>query len=161
MPSTDADRAAPRAPRVVRSREICAPAPRAWELVGNLHRHGELIPLTVMEAPDRPTRTGDVVVATSALVVVDRMVTTRVLERGEHDGARDWARWATLTKTGPVLVGEAHLVVRARGPERCVVVWAEDVELTLAGRALRPAVDLSLALMSDLALRRLAAALEA
>ncbi len=130
-----------------------------WSLVGNLHRHEELIPLTRVDAPDRETRTGDEIVARSAVVLVDRMVTTEVRATGD---AADpgWGRWATFAKVGPVLLGEAHLVVRARGHDRCVVVWAEDVRFARDVPALVGPLDLSLALMSDLALRRLARTVE-
>lgn len=142
----------------MRSRLIHAPAPWVWEVVGNLSRHGSLIPLTTVHAPDRPTRVGDEITARSALVLVDRMVTTRVRERGmdpHSPGWARWARWATFRKTGPLLVGEAHVLVSARDASSCVVIWAENVGTTRAGALLRAPVDLSLALMSDLALLRL------
>jgi hypothetical protein len=146
-------------PRVVRSRLINTPAPLAWDLVGNLRRHESLIPWTTIDAPDRVTRPGDVIVARSALVIVDRMITTDVRETGDDPRAADWGRWATFRKQGPLLLGEAHIVVRARGPQTCLVVWAEDVHPAFAPDALACPVDLSLAMMSDLALLRLDAAL--
>ena len=148
-------------PRVVRSRLVHAPAPLVWSLVGNLHRHEELIPLTRIDAPDRVTRTGDMIVARSAVVLVDRMVTTNVQSAGGTATGSGWGRWATFAKVGPVLLGEAHLVVRARGHHQCLVVWAEDVRLARDAPVLGVPLDLSLVLMSDLALRRLARAVEA
>lgn len=145
-------------PRVVRSRLIPAPAPWVWEVVGNLRRHEDLIPLTSVDAPDRPTRVGDRITATSAHVLVDRMVTTRVRERGmdpHSPGWARWARWATFRKTGPLLVGEAHLLVSARSASSCLVIWAEDVDTAHGAALLRLPVDLSLGLMCDLALLRL------
>ena len=65
-------------PSVVRSAIITAPARDVWDLLGNLRRHERLIPLTTIDAPDRLTRPGDLIVALSALVLVDRMVTTSV-----------------------------------------------------------------------------------
>ncbi|WP_448630458.1 hypothetical protein [Cellulomonas soli] len=142
-------------PRVVRHRRIEAPAPDVWAVLGTLTRHDELIPLTRVDAPDRELRVGDRVTAVTAEVVVDRMTVTAVHHHGQDPAADDWARWATLRKDGPVLVGDAHVVVRARGRHACDVLWAEDVRTTVAGAALAPAVDVALALMSDLALARL------
>ncbi|MHB1489767.1 MAG: hypothetical protein ACYCTH_04640, partial [Cellulomonas sp.] len=87
-----------------------APAPDVWSLVGNVRRHEELIPLTRVDAPDRVTRPGDEIVARSAGVLVDRMVTTTVESAGEAATDPGWGRWATFTKLGPVLLGEAHLI---------------------------------------------------
>jgi hypothetical protein len=140
---------------------VHAPAPLVWSVVGNLRRHVELIPLTRMEAPDRETRVGDLIVARSAVVVVDRMVTTSVRSVGDAATDPGWGRWATFEKLGPVLLGTAHLVVRADGHHRCLVVWAEDVRFARGAPGLGALLDLSLTLMSDLALRRLAHAVEA
>ena len=137
-----------------------APAPLVWSLIGNLRRHEELIPLTRIDAPDRVTRRGDEIVARSAMVLVDRMVTTSVRSAGEAATDPGWARWATFAKLGPVLHGEAHLVVRARGHHQCLVVWAEDVRFARDAPLLGVPLDLSLALMSELALRRLSRAIE-
>ncbi|GAA3798933.1 hypothetical protein [Cellulomonas soli] len=142
-------------PRVVRHRRIEAPAPDVWAVLGRLTRHAALVPLTTVDAPDRELRVGDRVTAVTAEVVVDRMVVTAVRRRGEDPTADDWARWATLHKEGPLLVGDAHLVVRARGRHACEVLWAEDVRTTIAGAALEPFVDVALAIMSDRALARL------
>ena len=133
-----------------------APPPLVWSVVGNLCRHEELIPLTRMEAPDRETHVGDLIVARSAVVVVDRMVTTSVRTAGDSATDPGWGRWATFEKLGPVLLGTAHLVVRAAGHQRCRVVWAEDVRFARGAPGPSIPLDLSLTLMSDLALRRLA-----
>ncbi|MGN8244704.1 hypothetical protein ACTHAM_001806 [Cellulomonas soli] len=142
-------------PRVVRHRRIEASAPDVWAVLGTLTRHDALVPWTRVDAPDRELQVGDRVTAVTAEVVVDRMVVTAVRRRGEDPDADDWARWATLHKEGPVLVGDAHLVVRARGRHACEVLWAEDVHTTVAGAALEPVVDVALAVMSDVALARL------
>lgn len=137
-----------------------APAPLVWSVVGNLRRHDELIPLTRMEAPDRETRAGDLVVARSAVVIEDRMVTASMRSVGDAATDPGWGRWATFEKVGPVLLGTAHLVVRADGHDRCLVVWAEDVRFARDVPGLGAPLDLSLTLMSDLALRRLARLVE-
>ncbi len=137
-----------------------APAPLVWSLVGNVRWHEQLIPLTRIEAPDRVTRRGDEIVARSAVALVDRMVTTIVRSSGEAATDPRWARWATFAKLGPILLGEAHIVVRARGHDQTLVVWAEDVRFARDSPALAAPLDLSLALMSELALRRLAQAVE-
>lgn len=148
--------AAPRGtPRVVRHRLIDAPVDAVWERVGNLREHERLIPLTQMEAPDRVLRAGDRVVAVSARFVVDRMTVEAVRE------APGGARWAVLEKTGPLLGGEAHVVVRPWGPDRTLVVWAEDVTFapsagTSVGWVVDRVQDRVLAAMCDLALWRLA-----
>ena len=105
-------------------------------------------------------RRGDEIVARSAMVLVDRMLTTSVRSAGEAATDPGWARWATFAKLGPVLHGEAHLVVRARGHHQCLVVWAEDVRFARDAPLLGVPLDLSLALMSELALRRLSRAIE-
>lgn len=155
-------------PRVVRSRTIDAPAEQVWAVLGDLSRHGELIPATRVDAPARTTRPGDRITAVSAGLFVDRMVTESV--RATPPGA-PWGRWATLRKVGPILAGTAHVAVVACGATASTVVWAEDVSvrgLTAGARRPRgagaildvvagPFLDVGLALMSDLALARLSA----
>lgn len=142
-------------PGVVRARYVHAPATRVWATVADLSRHGDLVPFTTVDAPARELRVGDRIRATTASLIVDRMVVTAVRRRGDDPDAEGWARWATLRKDGPVLVGEAHLVVVARGPAACTVLWAEDVRASVAGSLLAPLVDLGLALTGDVALARL------
>lgn len=141
-------------PRVVRHRVVDAPVDAVWARVGNLREHERLIPLTEMAAPDRVLRAGDRVVAVSARLVVDRMTVESVRE------GPGGARWAALKKTGPLLGGEAHVVVRPWGPDRTLVVWAEDVTFapssgTAAGWLVDRVQDRVLAAMCDFALWRL------
>lgn len=148
------------APRVVRHRVVDAPVEDVWARVGNLREHERLIPLTTMAAPDRTVRAGDRVVAVSARLVVDRMT---VLSVREGPGG---ARWAELEKTGPLLGGRAHVVVRPWGPDQTLVVWGEDVTFapssgTAVGRIVDAVQDRVLAAMCDLALARLARLLRA
>lgn len=140
--------------RVVRSRDIDAPADQVWAVLGDLSRHGELIPATRMQAPERTTQTGDRVTAVSAGLLIDHMETVTV--RATRPGA-PWGRWATLRKTGPILLGTADVAVLARYEHTCTAVWAETV--LLRGPRLRPVdalVNLALAAMSAWALARLA-----
>lgn len=159
-PSEGRSGAGGEAPRVVRHRIVDAPFDAVWARVGNLREHERLIPLTQMEAPDRVLRAGDRVVAVSARLVVDRMTVESVR------AGRSGARWATLAKTGPLLGGEAHVVVRPWGPDRTLVVWAENVTFapssgTSVGRVVDALQDRVLAAMCDLALWRLARQLRA
>ena len=151
------------APRIVRARKINASADAVWRVMADLSRHGELIPMTVMDAPARITVPGDVAVAVSSGFLVDSMITTRVGSRGNSPDDGDWVRFAYLRKTGRVLGGTAGIAVRSDGPGRCTALWAEDVTvpaLKSLSRFVEPILDVALGGMLILALRRLESAVE-
>lgn len=147
-----------RNPRVVRHREFNAAADVVWAHLADLSRHGDFIPLTRVDAPKGDARPGDRVVARTAAIFVDRMRVLEALQRDEEV----WTALAILRKEGPLLLGTAAIAVRSRGPGRCTAFWAEDVYLpgpALVTRLLAPVLDLVLAAMGTVALRRLARAL--
>lgn len=149
-------------PRVVRSRRLHVSAETVWALLADLSQHAALIPLTTMQAPARVTEPGDVIVARTAKVLVDRMTTLRVDSHGDDADVPGWVRVATLRKDGPLLFGTAGIAVRSDGPGRATALWAEDVSMPALGklgRLLAPVLDLSLGLMGKFALARLAAEL--
>lgn len=151
-----------RSPRIVRSRSINASADAVWNLLADLSQHEALIPLTTMQAPARVTEPGDIIVARTAKVLVDRMTTQQVDSAGTDSAAPGWVRVASLRKDGPLLFGQAGIAVRSEGPSRSTVLWAEDVSvpaLGKLGRFLEPLLDISLGLMGQFALARLAAEL--
>lgn len=154
-----------RKPRVVCSRSINVSADAVWNLLADLSQHEALIPLTTMQAPARVTEPGDVIIARTAKVFLDRM-TTQSVDWGESGGTDPkvpgWVRVAILRKDGPLLFGQAGIAVRSEGPGRATVLWAEDVSvpaLGKLGRLLEPLLDIALGLMGRFALARLAAEL--
>lgn len=106
------------------ARTLPLPATAAFELLTDLARHGEWIPLTRMDVPHRPPRVGDDVVATTARVLLDRMRVVRLdPPRAGADGV------AVLRKDGPLLLGAARITVRAVDGGHARVRWDEDVWL--------------------------------
>lgn len=132
--------------------EIALPARRAFARATALRNHERLIPLTRIEAPARVPRVGDVAVATSALLLRDVM---KVADYDEPDGDRPGrARWV---KQGPVLLGEAEIVVTALGPDRSLIEWFErDIHLSVGPPGATTALLTALTgVMTTRALRRL------
>lgn len=151
-----------RTPRVVCSRSVNVSADIVWNLLADLSQHEALIPFTTMQAPARTTEAGDVIVARSAKVFVDRMTTLRVDSHGTDSAASGWVCVATLRKDGPLLFGQAGIAVRSEGPGRATALWAEDVTVPALGKLggfLEPLLDIALRLMGRFALAQLAAEL--
>ena len=112
---------------------------RAFRLVATLGGHGRWIPLTHVAAPPGPARTGDVVLARTAGVFVDRM---QVL-------SADPPRELVLRKLGPVLLGTSTITVAPAPGGRSLVTWTYDAHLrgTLpASGVLNPALEAMAAL---------------
>ena len=125
------------------TRVLDIPSEVAYALVTAVRHHGRWIPLTRMSAPAGPLEVGDVVVARTAGVFLDRMRVVRA----------DPPHLLTMVKTGPVLLGEVSIAVRPLGPRRAVVDWREDgVHLRgplphrWTARLLRPALEAMTAL---------------
>ncbi len=137
---------------------IDLPAERAFDRLTATKNHERLIPLTTIATPDRRPQVGDLTVAVSAGILVDRMVLTVLTPPTATAPGR--ARWVKL---GPVLHGEAEVRVSALGPRRCVVEWVEeDIRLAALPDALtvRP-FTAAVALMTRFALLRLARLVDA
>lgn len=137
----------------VASREVGLPAAVAFDRLTALRNHERLIPLTRVDAPARRPRPGDIVVATSARVLRDTMELTEYTRPGRDGVGRAW--WV---KRGPVLLGEAGIVVTALGEHRCRIDWVErEIHLAMLPPALttRPLTWL-IGLMTRLALGRFA-----
>lgn len=136
--------------------EIALPARRAFARATALHNHERLIPLTRIEAPARVPRVGDVAVATSALLLRDVM---KVADYDEPDGdaVGDRPGRARWVKQGPVLLGEAEIVVTALGPDRSLIEWFErDIHLSVGPPGATTALLTALTgVMTTRALRRL------
>lgn len=114
--------------------------------------HERLIPFTSIRTPDRPPRVGDVTRATSLWVLVDTMTLVHL----DHPSGTSPGR-ATWRKTGPVLLGEAEIVVTPLGPTACEVAWIErDIHVAgLPPRLTAAPITAAIALMTRYALRRL------
>ncbi len=128
------------------TRTLDLPPDQAFRLVAALGEHGRWIPLTRVTTPAGPTREGDIVVARSAGLFVDRMQVVRL----------DPPRTLVLRKLGPVLLGTATITV-APGAHRgeASVSWVYDARL----RGPLPAsavLDPALEAMAALALWRMA-----
>lgn len=109
----------------VSSVEIGLPAAVVFDRVTALRNHERLIPLTTIDTPNRRPRVGDVTTATSVAVLVDTMELTRYAPPTETGPGR-----AVWTKLGPVLLGDAEIVVAPLGPGRCRIDWIErDIHL--------------------------------
>lgn len=115
-------------------RVLDVPPERAFQLVATLREHGRWIPLTRVDAPTGVPRAGDVVVARTAGVFVDRMQVLTV----------DPPRTLVLRKLGPVLLGTATITVTAASGGRSRVSWTYDARLRgplPAARLLTPALE--------------------
>lgn len=114
------------------SRVLPLSAEEAFALLVDLRHHVRWIPWTRVAVPPGPPVRGAVVTAVSgpfarqgAPGVVDRMRIDRLDPPGDGPGV------AVFTKLGPVLAGEARIVVSGVGAHRSRVTWSERV--TLAG----------------------------
>lgn len=131
------------------SREIGLPAAVVFDRITALKNHERLIPLTTISTPDRRPEVGDVTVATSAGFFRDTM--ELVAYRPPADGV-GLARWV---KRGPVLLGEAEILVTPLG-QGCRVDWVErDIVVRGLPFTRRPLTSL-IALMTRFALARFA-----
>ncbi|QDB78260.1 hypothetical protein FHE66_05260 [Georgenia sp. 311] len=101
------------------SRVLDVPPDRAFRLVATLGRHDRWIPLTHVAAPPGPARTGDVVLARTAGVFVDRMQVARA----------DPPHELVLRKLGPVLLGTSTITVSPAAGGRSRVTWTYDAHL--------------------------------
>lgn len=133
----------------VASRTIDLPAEVAFDRLTALRNHERLIPFTTVEAPARRPRVGDVVVATTAHLLEDTMELVRY-----EPPASDAVGRAAWTKRGPVLLGEAEIVVSRLSERACRVDWVErDIRFTGLPWTTRPLTAL-LGVMTRLALAR-------
>ena len=94
---------------------------QAFDLIADLRVHERWIPATRIDAPARPLRTGDEVVARSARWLVDKMV---VEESTPPEGTAPGV--LRLRKRGPVLLGDATITVAAAGDTPNTVAAAGD-----------------------------------
>ena len=140
------------------SRQLPLSAERAWSLVTDVRNHARWIPLTRMEAA-ADLRVGDTFTGVSGppfppgLKLIDRMR----IERLDPPTATTDGR-AVYRKLGPVLLGTAEVLVHPLGAAACTVTWVEHVHLRGFPPGLTaPIVNPVLALMTKLALRRMAA----
>ena len=133
----------------VASRTIDLPVEVCFDRITALHNHERLIPFTTVEVPNRRPEVGDVVVATTAGLVRDTMELVRYQRPGKDGVGR--AAWV---KRGPVLLGEAEIVVSRLSADACRVDWVER-GIHLAGMrwTTRP-VTAALGIMTRLALAR-------
>jgi anti-sigma factor RsiW len=136
--------------------EIALPARRAFARTTALRNHERLIPLTRIDAPARQPRVGDVVTATSALLLRDVMEVADY-EEPSGDSPGDGAGRARWVKRGPVLLGEAEIVVTPVAPDRSLVEWFErDIHLSVGPPALTTSLLTALTgVMTSRALRLL------
>lgn len=133
----------------VTSRTIDLPAALCFDRLTALRNHERLIPLTTVDAPRRRPQVGDVVVATSAGLLKDTMELVRY-ERPTTD-AVGRAAWI---KRGPVLLGEAEIVVSRLSETACRVDWVErDIRIRGLPITTRPLTAL-INVMTHLALAR-------
>lgn len=131
----------------VASRTIGLPAAVVFDRLTALRNHERLIPLTKVEAPGRRPEVGDVMVATTARLLRDTMELVRY--EMSHDVGR-----AVWVKQGPVLLGEAEIVVTSLGEQTCRVDWVErDVRIVGLPWTVRP-ITVLLGAMTRLALAR-------
>ena len=100
---------------------------QAFDLIADLRVHERWIPATRIDAPARPLRTGDEVVARSARWLVDKMV---VEESTPPEGTAPGV--LRLRKRGPVLLGDATITVAAAGDTPNTVAAAGDTPNTVA-----------------------------
>ena len=142
------------------TREIALPADEAWPLVVDPRNHARWIPLTRIAVNGLPLAVGSRVTALSG-PLTDRGV-PGLPDRMRIDvldpPAAGRTGRAVFTKTGPVLLGEAGILVAALDDRRSTVTWTEDVHLAgplpraLTGALLAPVLHV----MLRFALRRVA-----
>ncbi|UZN04178.1 SRPBCC family protein [Cellulomonas sp. S1-8] len=115
------------------TRALPVPADVAWDALTDARRHGAWVPMTRVEV-DGPTGVGQRVAAVSGPGarrglpgLPDRMVVTRFDPPGTDAGGATGV--AVFAKQGPVLLGEATVVVVPTGPSTCRVTWTEHVPL--------------------------------
>ena len=140
------------------SRQLPFSAERAWSLVTDVRNHARWIPLTRMDAA-ADLGVGDTFAGVSGpafppgLKLVDRMRIERLDPPTTTTAGR-----AVYRKLGPVLMGTAEVHVSPLGDAACTVTWVEQVHLRgLPPGLTAPIVNPILALMTKLALRRMAA----
>lgn len=128
------------------TRAFDLPPEQAFRLVATLRAHGRWIPLTHLRAPQGVPRAGDVVVARTAGVFLDRM---RVVEV-------DPPRRLVLDKHGPVLLGRVTLTVTPLGSgSRVAWTYAAHLRGPLPRSVSGPVLDRALDGMARLALWRM------
>lgn len=133
----------------VASRTIDLPVQVCFDRLTALRNHERLIPLTTIAAPQRRPRVGDVVIATSALVLKDTMELVRY-----EPPASDAVGRAVWIKRGPVLLGEAEIIVSRLSETACRVDWIErDIRITGLPLTTHPLTAL-IGVMTRLALAR-------
>lgn len=108
------------------------PAERAWDLVTDVRNHARWIPFTRVDAR-HPLRAGDTFSAATGpagglhrLALVDRMTVT---DTTPPTTTPPRAGRAAYRKLGPVLLGEAEVVVEPLGADSSTVTWVEDIHL--------------------------------
>jgi len=133
----------------VASRTIDLPVAICFDRLTALRNHERLIPLTTVDAPTRRPQVGDVVVATTAGLLQDTMELVRY--EPPAGAAVGRAMWI---KRGPVLLGEAEIIVARLSQTACRVDWVErDIHLRGMPSTTRPLTAL-IAVMTRLALAR-------
>ncbi|MGW6543937.1 SRPBCC family protein [Streptomyces massasporeus] len=109
-------------------RTVPLPLDEAWRRITRWPRHGDAVPLTVVEVvPPGPTREGSRVVARSGagpLAFDDPMEVT--VWQPPKDGAAGMCR---LEKRGRVVLGWAELEVRPGPGGRTRVIWREEIRI--------------------------------
>ncbi|WP_420113674.1 hypothetical protein, partial [Pseudactinotalea sp.] len=131
------------------SRTIDLPAGVAFDRLTALRNHERLIPLTTIEAPARRPQVGDVVVATTAGLIIDTMELVRYEPPASHAVGR-----ATWIKQGPALHGEAEILVTRLSEGACRVDWVErDIRIPGQPLTTRP-LTAATGVMTRLALAR-------
>lgn len=114
---------------------LALPADQAWELLTDVHRHADWVPLTRIDAPPS-LGVGDAFVAVTGPLarhgapgLSDRMVVVRydppARPGGAHPGADDGV--ARFVKSGPVLDGWAEIRVRPTAAGGTAVAWTERI----------------------------------
>ncbi|MEE6281413.1 SRPBCC family protein [Georgenia sp. MJ170] len=122
-------------------RELDLTPEQAFRLVAAVGEHGRWVPFTRVSVPAPEPRAGDLVVARTAGLFVDRMRVVMVAP----------PRRLVLAKVGPVLLGSATITVTPAGT-RARVSWTYDARLrgplpaALTGPALNHALDAMAAL---------------
>lgn len=131
------------------SRTIDLPASVCFDRLTALRNHERLIPLTTIDAPRRRPQVGDVAIATTAGLLKDTMELVRY-ERPASDAVGR----ATWIKRGPVLLGEAEILISRLSETACRVEWIErDIQFSGMPFTTRPLTAL-LGVMTRLALGR-------
>ncbi|GAB3590705.1 hypothetical protein GCM10027446_06190 [Angustibacter peucedani] len=110
------------------SRELAAPAERAWAVLTDWPNHGRWVALTTVRTTSaRPDGVGAQFVGRTALGPLgfdDPMTVTEWQPPTATQPGR-----CTVRKSGRVVLGSATFVVRSLGPSRCQVSWTEDLEV--------------------------------